>query len=86
MRTNDETGTRRGAVPHPARLPAWEARFLAQTGRRRRPPAPRPPATLERIAAVSAAGRPGFDAVDRAAPSRMEPAHTPGLRMEANIR
>jgi hypothetical protein len=86
MRTNDENGTRREAVPHPARLPARGARFLAGTGKRRRPLARRPRSVLERIAAVSATGRPDFDAVDRAAPARMEPARKPVLRMEASVR
>ena len=82
MRTNDENGTRREAVPHPARLPAWEARFLADTRQCRRPP--RPPAVLERIAMVSA-DHPNFGAVNQAALANMEPARTPGLRMEAGV-
>lgn len=85
MRTNDENGTRRGAVPHPARLPAWEARFLAQKGKRRRPPTPRRPAVREHIAAVSTGGRANFDAVDQVALANMEPPRTPGARMEADV-
>jgi hypothetical protein len=46
MRTSDENGTRREAVPHPARLPAWEARLLAQKGKRRRSSTPRTDASI----------------------------------------
>ena len=84
MRTNDENGTRREAVPHPARLPAWKARFLAQEGERRRSSTPRPPAVLECNAAASA-DRANFDPVNQAVPGNLGPSRTPGVRKEAGV-
>ena len=83
MRANDENGTRREAVLPLARLPAWEARFLADTRQCRRPP--RPPAVLERNA-IESADHPNFGAVNQAAPANMESARTPGPWMEAGVR
>ncbi len=84
MRTNDENGTRREAVPHPARLPAWEGRLLAQKGTPRRSSASRPPAVLGGNAAVST-DRANFDAVNQAARANLA-ARKPGLRTDASIR
>jgi hypothetical protein len=84
MRTNDENGARHEAAPHPARLPAWQARLLAKKGKRRRSWTPWPPAVLERNAEVSA-DRANFDAVNQAARANMELPRTPGVRMEAGV-